>query len=102
MMLSGAISGHLYPPSELLQSADTSKTVFKHVDPQDVGTACAIYGNFLDSFVAECVKTFDDGSVLVILPDPQKVSAYYYNTARKHSLGHVGQHNLGQPLNHKG
>jgi hypothetical protein len=101
MALSGAMGGHLYPPSHFGE-ADLSAVTFKHVDPQAVGTSCNLFGNFMDMFVAECVRTFEDGSILVVLPEPQKVSAYYYDTSRGHALGHVYQAQNGLEMDHRG
>jgi hypothetical protein len=102
MALSGAMAGHLYPPADFPEDVNLDNVVFKYVAPQEVGPTCAIFGNVMDRFVAECVKTFEDGSILVVLPDPKIVSDYYYRTARKHSLGHVHQATVGKPLDHNG
>jgi hypothetical protein len=101
MAISGAMGGHLYPPSHFGE-ADLSAVTFKHVDPQDVGSACKTFGNFLDYFVAECVQPFEDGSILVLLPDPEKTSRFYYSTSRLHALGHVYQAQNGLEMDHRG
>lgn len=101
MRLSGAIGSHLYPPHHF-GDADLDGVTFKHVRPDAVGASCNLFGNFIDMFVAECVRTFEDGSILVVLPDPERVSEFYYNTSRGHALGHVWQARNGLPMDHDG
>lgn len=102
MALSGAVGGHLYPPAEFPREVDLDNVVVKHVSPGSVGPECALYGDWRDGLVAECVKSFEDGSILVLLPDPEKCSRYYYETAKRHALGHVWQARNGMVMDHKG
>jgi hypothetical protein len=101
MAISGAMGGHLYPPASF-GDPDLSGVVFEYAPPQNVGRDCALYGDARDLIVAECVLTKSDGSIFVILPDPDMVSSYYFNTAKRHALGHVWQARRGQPMDHKG
>ena len=104
MMLSGAMGGHLYPPQQYIEDTDwlRENVVVKHVPGHEVGPACNLYGNFLDMFVAECVKTFDDGSILMVLPTCPEFSTFYCKTAEQHGWGHVYQAKMGKEMNHEG
>lgn len=101
MAFSGAMGGHLHPPASFGEPSLEGVTI-EHAPPHKVGPKCSIYNNAWDLVVAECVLTKDDGSIFVILPDPDLVSDYYYRTARRHALGHVWQAKNGQVMDHKG
>lgn len=104
MVISGAVGGHLYPPKEYETDADWLRhnVVIKHVPGHQVGPTCKLYGNMLDMFVAECVKTFSDGSVLMVLPTCPEFSTFYCNVAEQHGWGHVYQAKIGREMNHAG
>ena len=104
MMLSGAVGGHLYPPQLYIEDKEwlADKVVVKHVPGHKVGPTCNLYGNFLDNFVAECVKTFEDGSILMVLPTCPKFSTFYCNVAEDHGWGHVYQAKMGKEMDHSG
>ena len=104
MVMSGAVGGHLYPPQQFIEDKDwlKDKVVVKHVPGHMVGKTCNLYGNFLDMFVAECVKTFEDGSILMVLPTCPEFSTFYCNVAEDHGWGHVYQAKKGKEMNHEG
>ncbi|MEO1553431.1 MAG: hypothetical protein AAFR82_05805 [Pseudomonadota bacterium] len=104
MVLSGAMGGHLYPPQEYVTDADWLRrnVVIKHVPGHEVGSACSLYGNPFDMFVAECVKAFEDGSVLMILPICPGFSTFYCDVAEQHGWGHVYQAKMGRQMTHDG
>ena len=104
MVLSGAIGSHLYPPQHFNTKSEWIRddVVVKHVPGHQVGPTCALYGNVFDMFVAECVKAFEDGSILVILPTCPDFSTLYCDLAEQHAWGHVYQAKTGQDLTHQG
>lgn len=104
MLLSGAVGGHLYPPQTYDTGADWLRhnVVIKHVPGHQVGPTCNLYGNPFDMFVAECVKTFEDGSVLMVLPTCPEFSTFYCEVAEQHGWGHVYQAKMGRELTHDG
>ena len=104
MMLSGAMGGHLYPPQHFVEDVEWLRegVVVKHVPGHEVGPTCNLYGNFMDMFVAECVRTFEDGSILMVLPTCPKFSTFYCKTAEQHGWGHVYQAKMGEDMDHSG
>lgn len=104
MVLSGAVGSHLYPPEHYVIDADWLRhnVVIKHVSGHRVGATCQLYGNALDIFVAECVKVFEDGSVLMILPTCPEFSTFYCDVAEQHAWGHVYQAKIGREMTHEG
>lgn len=104
MVLSGAMGGHLYPPQHYVTDADWVRrnVVIKHVPGHEVGATCKLYGNPFDMFVAECVKAFEDGSVLMILPTCPEFSTFYCEVAEQHGWGHVYQAKMGREMTHQG
>ncbi|MEP1144854.1 MAG: hypothetical protein ABJH52_14120 [Henriciella sp.] len=104
MMISGAIGGHLHPPQHFVDDRSWLEqgVVIKRVDAQTVGPTCNLYGNFMDMFVAECVKSFEDGSILMVLPTCPDFSRHYCDTAETHGWGHVYQAKTDTALNHDG
>ena len=104
MVLSGAVGSHLYPPQHYETEAEWLRhnVVIKHVPGHEVGAFCKLYGNPLDMFVAECVKAFEDGSVLMVLPTCPSFSTFYCDMSEQHAWGHVYQAKLGREMTHKG
>jgi len=104
MVLSGAVGGHLYPPEHYVTDAEWVRhnVVIKHVPGHQVGAVCKLYGNPFDMFVAECVKLFEDGSVLMVLPTCPDFSTFYCDVAEQHAWGHVYQAKMGREMTHKG
>jgi len=104
MLLSGAVGGHLYPPQTYETEADwlRQNVVIKHVPGHHVGPTCRLFGNPFDMFVAECVKAFEDGSVLMVLPTCPEFSTFYCEVAEQHAWGHVYQAKMGRDLTHDG
>ena len=104
MMLSGAMGGHLYPPQHFIEDKEwlRENVSVSHVIGHQVGPKCNLYGNFLDMFVAECVKTMSDGSIVMILPTCPEFSTFYCNVAEEHGWGHVYQAKTGKEMDHSG
>ncbi|MEP1143717.1 MAG: hypothetical protein ABJH52_08355 [Henriciella sp.] len=104
MMLSGAMGGHLYPPQQFVEDKEwlRDNVVVKYVPGHKVGPTCNLYGNFMDMFVAECVKTYEDGSILMVLPTCPGFSTLYCKTAEEHGWGHVYQAKHGKDMDHSG
>ncbi|MEO1378754.1 MAG: hypothetical protein AAFU69_00175, partial [Pseudomonadota bacterium] len=104
MLFSGAVGGHLFPPQHYATEADwlRDNVVIKRVPGHEVGPTCALYGNPFDMFVAECVKAFEDGSVLVILPTCPDFAPMYCDLAEQHAWGHVYQAKMGREMTHDG
>lgn len=104
MVLSGAVGGHLYPPQAYTQNREwlEDNVTIKRVPGHEVGRVCDLYGNYMDRFVAECVRKLPDGSVLVVLPTCPEFSRFYCDVAEKHAWGHVFQAKTGLKMNHVG
>lgn len=104
MIGAGAVGGHLYPPAEYVADVESLRpgVQVSYAPGHEVGPKCALYGNFLDLFVAECVKTMSDGSIIMVLPTCPEFSTFYCEVAERHGWGHVYQARNGKPMDHKG
>jgi len=104
MKLSGALGGHLYPPDHYVEDIDSLRegVVIKRVPGHEVGPRCNLFGNVWDLFVAECVRTFEDGSTLMLLPTCPAFATEYCAVSERHGWGHVYQAKNGLPMDHKG
>jgi len=98
------MGGHLYPPAEYVTDIDALRdgVVIKRIDGHRVGPECNVFGNFMDLFVAECVKTYEDGSILMLLPTCPNFATRYCETAERHAWGHVYQAKQGLEMDHAG
>ena len=104
MVLSGAAGGHLYPPTAYTEDHAWLKTdvEIKRVPGHQVGTTCNLFGNYIDRFVAECVRKRSDGSIIIVLPTCPEFSQFYCDVAEQHAWGHVFQAKTGLEMNHVG